>query len=55
MFRATQEIYNALSREDGLKVFTEDNGRQSQVWPSSVWTRAATTASSSSARTMTTT
>lgn len=32
LHRATQEIYNALSREDGLKVFTEENGNHSNVW-----------------------
>ncbi len=32
MHRATQEIYEALRQEDGLKVFTEENGKQSNVW-----------------------
>lgn len=32
MYRATQEIYDALRQKDGLKVFTDENGNQSEVW-----------------------
>ena len=32
MYQATQAIYNALSRVDGYKPFTEDNDSFSEVW-----------------------
>lgn len=32
MFQATRAIYDALSRIDGLKPFTEDNEKFSAVW-----------------------
>lgn len=32
MFAATKRIYNALKAKEGLKVFTEENEKSSEVW-----------------------
>ena len=32
MYQATMAIYEALSKRDGLKVFTEERGSTSNVW-----------------------